>query len=37
MGRFFSDVVDQAIEDIYYCYDNDRAKQAQAALLKAAS
>ncbi len=37
MGRFFSDVVDQVIEDIYYCYDNDRAKQAQAALLKAAS
>lgn len=25
MGKYFSDVVDQALEDIYYCYDNDRA------------
>ncbi len=28
MGRYFSDVVEKAIEDLYYCYDNDRAKQA---------
>ncbi len=25
MGKYFSDIVDQALEDIYYCYDNDRA------------
>jgi len=25
MGKYFSDVVDKAIEDIYYCYDSGRA------------
>ncbi len=28
MGKYFSDVVDKAIEDLYYCCDNDRAKAA---------
>ncbi len=28
MGRYFSDVVEKAIEDLFYCYDNDRAKKA---------
>ena len=37
MGRYFSDVVDKALEDIYYCYDNDRAKAALAALQTAAA
>ena len=32
MGKYFSDVVEQAIADIYYCYDNTRAKAAEAAL-----
>jgi len=36
MGKYFSDVVDQAIEDIYYCYDSDRAKEAANALFLAA-
>ncbi len=35
MGKYFSDVVDQALEDIYYCYDNDRAARAQEALFQA--
>lgn len=25
MGKYFSDIVDQALEDIYYCYDSKRA------------
>ncbi len=37
MGKYFSDVVDKALEDIYYCYDNDRAKAALAALQSAAA
>uniref|UniRef100_UPI0040577D0D tetratricopeptide repeat protein n=1 Tax=Agathobacter sp. TaxID=2021311 RepID=UPI0040577D0D len=37
MGRYFSDVVDKAIEDIYYCYDKDRAALAMQALTEAAS
>lgn len=37
MGKYFSDVVDKALEDIYYCYDNDRAKAALAALQTAAA
>lgn len=36
MGKYFSDVVDKAIEDLYYCYDNDRAKAAAEALFLAA-
>lgn len=36
MGKYFSDVVDKAIEDLYYCYDNDRAKAAADALFLAA-
>ena len=36
MGQFFSDVVEQAIADIYYCYDNDKAKQAAEAVFQAA-
>ena len=36
MGKYFSDVVDKALEDIYYCYDNQRAKAALAALQSAA-
>lgn len=35
MGKYFSDVVDQAIEDLYYCYDNDKAKAAADALFLA--
>lgn len=35
MGKYFSDVVEQAIADIYYCYDNTRAKAAEAALVLA--
>ena len=37
MGKYFSDVVDKALEDIYYCYDNDRAKAALTALQSAAA
>ncbi len=36
MGKYFSDVVEQAVADIYYCYDNTRAKAAEAALTLAA-
>ncbi len=36
MGKYFSDVVDKAIEDLYYCCDNDKAKAAADALLTAA-
>lgn len=36
MGKYFSDVVDKAIRDIYYCCDNDKAKTAADALLLAA-
>lgn len=36
MGKYFSDVVDKAIRDIYYCCDNDKAKAAADALLLAA-
>ena len=36
MGKYFSDVVEQAIADIYYCYDNDKAKQAAEAVFQAA-
>ena len=36
MGKYFSDVVDKAIEDLYYCCDNDKAKTAADALLLAA-
>ncbi len=36
MGKYFSDVVDQAIEDLYYCCDNDKARAAADALLPAA-
>lgn len=36
MGQFFSDVVEQAVADLYYCYDNARAKAAEAALALAA-
>lgn len=33
MGRYFSDVVEKAVEDLFYCYDNDRAKKAADSLL----
>ena len=36
MGKYFSDVVDKAIEDIYYCYDAERAGAAAEALFQAA-
>ena len=36
MGKYFSDVVEQAIADIYYCYDSDKAKQAAEAVFQAA-
>jgi len=36
MGKYFSDVVDKAIEDLYYCYDSDKAKAAADALFLAA-
>ncbi len=36
MGKYFSDVVDKAIEDIYYCCDNEKAKAAVEALFLAA-
>lgn len=36
MENYFSEVVDKAIEDLYYCYDNDRAKAAADALFLAA-
>ena len=36
MGKYFSDVVDKAMEDIYYCCDNDKATAAADALLLAA-
>ncbi|MCI8528831.1 MAG: sel1 repeat family protein [Lachnospiraceae bacterium] len=35
MGKYFNDVVDKAIEDLYDCCDNDRAKAAADALLLA--
>ena len=37
MGKYFSDVVDQAIEDIYYCYDRERAASALQPLADAAN
>ena len=36
MGKYFSDVVEQAISDLYYCYDIERAKAAAEALFHAA-
>ena len=36
MGNYFNEVVDRAIEDLYYCCDNDKAKAAADALLSAA-
>lgn len=36
MGKYFSDVVDKAIEDIYYCYDAERAGAAAEAMFQAA-
>ena len=36
METYFSTVVDKALEDLYYCYDNDRAKAAAEALFLAA-
>ena len=36
MGKYFSDVVEKAIEDIYYCYDSVRAKAGAEALFLAA-
>ena len=36
MGKYFSDVVDKAIEDLYYCCDNDKAKAAADSLFLAA-
>ena len=34
MGKYFSDVVDHAIEDIYYCYDVNRAVSAVQSLMR---
>ncbi len=28
MEKYFNDVVDKAIEDLYYCCDNEKAKAA---------
>jgi hypothetical protein len=28
MGTYFSDIIEKAVEDLYYCYDNDRAGEA---------
>ena len=36
MGKYFSDVVDKAMEDLYYCCDNEKAKAAADALFLAA-
>lgn len=36
MGQYFSDVVEKAIADIYYCYDVRRAEDAFEALKEAA-
>ena len=36
MGKYFSDAVDQALEDIYYCYDAQRAAAAIQPLTDAA-
>lgn len=36
MGNYFNELVDKAIEDLYYCYDNHRAKAAADALFLAA-
>lgn len=36
MGNYFSDVVDKAIADLYYCYDRDKAQAAVERLLPAA-
>ena len=37
MASYFSPVVDKAIEDIYYCYDNERAAAAVQALADASN
>lgn len=37
MGKYFSDVVDKAIEDIYYCYDVQRAAAAIEPLSQASN
>ena len=37
MGTYFSDVVDKALEDIYYCYDRERAASALQPLADAAN
>lgn len=37
MGKYFSDVVDKAIEDIYYCYDPARAAAAIEPLAEASN
>ena len=37
MGKYFSDVVDHAVEDIYYCYDVNRAVSAVQSLMEAAN
>lgn len=36
MGKYFSDVVEKAVEDIYYCYDGKRAGAAAESLFQAA-
>jgi len=37
MGKYFSDVVEKAIADIYYCYDSERAAGALAPLAAASN
>lgn len=36
MGKYFSDVVEKAVADLYYCYDKERAAAAAEALFFAA-
>lgn len=36
MGKYFSDAVERAVADIYYCYDRDKARAAAEAVFQAA-
>ena len=36
MGKYFSDAVEQAIADIYYCYDREKARRAMETAFQAA-
>lgn len=37
MGKYFSNEVEKAVEDLYYCYDIDRAREAEDVLAYAAT